>query len=138
MQDKVRIPAIGLIVLGILGVVGGVISLAMGGINAQQLVDAGMPADQAERFVGMMSAGGIVLQVLGLLLSGFIAWAGFQMLHLRSWTAAVVANVLVMIPCVTSCCCVIGLPIGIWGLVVLFNADVKRAFEGAPPPPPMA
>ena len=30
---------------------------------------------------------------------------------------------------VGSCCCVIGLPIGIWALVILLMGDVKRAFE---------
>jgi ABC-type proline/glycine betaine transport system permease subunit len=58
----------------------------------------------------------------------FVAWAGFQMLKLKSWTAAVVANVLMMIPCFSSCCCIIGVPLGIWGLIVLFNKDVKSAF----------
>ncbi len=41
-----------------------------------------------------------------------------------------VANVLVMVPCITSCCCVLGLPIGVWGLITLFDAEVKRSFQG--------
>jgi hypothetical protein len=28
-----------------------------------------------------------------------------------------------------SCCCVLGLPFGIWSLVVLLNEDVKNAFQ---------
>ena len=35
--------------------------------------------------------------------------------------------ILAMIPCVSGCC-LLGLPFGIWALMVLSNRDVKRAF----------
>jgi hypothetical protein len=34
-----------------------------------------------------------------------------------------------MVPCFTGCCCLVGVPLGIWSLIVLFNKDVKQAFE---------
>lgn len=130
MQEKVKLPAIGLIVLGILGVIAALISLVSGTVDAQQFIDFGMPVDQAEQVAEALQSGGVVLPILSLAISGFIAWAGFQMMNLKSWTAAVIANVLVMIPCVTSCCCLVGIPLGIWGLVTLFNAEVRRSFAG--------
>jgi ABC-type proline/glycine betaine transport system permease subunit len=97
-----------------------------------ELVLEWSPTDQredVEQFLAFFSGGGVVLYVVGLAVDVFIAWAGFQMLRLKSWTAAVVANVMMMIPCITSCCCVIGVPLGIWGLIVLFDKNVKSAFE---------
>jgi hypothetical protein len=40
-----------------------------------------------------------------------------------------------MIPCFTGCCCIPGLAVGIWSLVVLMNRDVKAAFAGTVEPP---
>ncbi len=130
MENKVMGPAIGLIVLGVLGALMQVASLLMG--SFAEMVLQWAPADQredVEQFLAFFSGGGAVLYVVGLAVDVFIAWAGFQMLKLKSWTAAVVANVMVMIPCITGCCCVIGVPLGIWGLIVLFDKDVKSAFE---------
>ena len=137
MQQKVKFPAIGLIVLGVLGILSALISMFMGALEASQLVEMGMPEDQATQIADLMGKGGVMMNVFALAVAGFITWAGFQMLHLRAWTAAVIANILVMIPCFTSCCCLFGIGIGIWGLIVLFNADVKRAFEGQATPPPL-
>ena len=41
------------------------------------------------------------------------------------WARA--GSILAMIPCVSGCC-LLGLPFGIWALMVLSNRDVKRAF----------
>jgi ABC-type proline/glycine betaine transport system permease subunit len=131
MENKVMGPAIGLIVLGILGALTQVTLLLMGNFDPEMLQDMDVPADQreqVEQFMSYVTSGGSVLYVVGIAIDLFVAWAGFQMLKLKSWTAAVVANVLMMIPCFSSCCCIIGVPLGIWGLIVLFNKDVKSAF----------
>ena len=136
MEKKVQIPAIGLIVLGILGLLMSALGLLQGALDPQSLIDAGMPAEDAPRIAELLSGPLVkVLSLAGILTCAFITWAGFQMLKLQSWTACVIANILVMVPCFTSCCCVLGIPLGIWGLVLLFNADVKRAFEGGGPSP---
>ena len=36
--------------------------------------------------------------------------------------------IVAMLPC--SGCCLLGLPIGIWAIIVLIDSDVKRAFNG--------
>ncbi len=130
MQNKVKVPAIGLVVLGVLGILAGLYGLFQGAPEVQDLVNAGVPQEQAEMIAKYSAGGGIALTILGLVASGFISWAGLQMLKLQSWPACVAANIMVMVPCFTSCCCLIGIPIGTWGLILLFNADVKRAFQG--------
>jgi hypothetical protein len=42
---------------------------------------------------------------------------------------AILASIITAIPCLTSACCLLGLPIGIWALIVLFQPDVKAAFR---------
>jgi hypothetical protein len=130
MQQKVKIPAIGLIVLGVIGVLACLYSLFAGAVDVNQLIEAGVPEAQAENAARILGGGGKVITVVCLAGALFVVWAGLQMKQLKSRGAAIAANILVMVPCVTSCCCIVGIPLGIWGLVVLFNADVKRAFEG--------
>jgi hypothetical protein len=38
------------------------------------------------------------------------------------------ASVIAMIPCISPCC-IVGLPIGIWAMVVLSKPEVKSAFH---------
>jgi hypothetical protein len=63
---------------------------------------------------------------LGLAANTLVLIAGIRMRALKSYVLCVVG-------CVASfafngCCCV-GLPVGVWAIVVLVNADVKAGFE---------
>jgi hypothetical protein len=53
---------------------------------------------------------------------------GVKMLSLSGRGLAITGSVLAMIPCVNSLCCIVGLPVGIWALVVLSDPGVKAAF----------
>jgi hypothetical protein len=50
------------------------------------------------------------------------------MKKLESYGLAMAASIIAMIPCVSPCC-LLGLPIGIWALVVLMKPEVKSAFH---------
>jgi hypothetical protein len=52
------------------------------------------------------------------------------MLKLQNHSLAMAASVIAAIPlpCVSPCC-LIGLPIGIWAIVVLMKPEVKSAFR---------
>lgn len=52
---------------------------------------------------------------------------GIQLARRRTWAVAVVGAIMALVPC--SCGFVVGLPIGIWALVVLFNPAVRAAFR---------
>jgi hypothetical protein len=132
-RERVKGPAIGLLVIGVLGVIASLYGVAqslfgLGGAitaeQAQELQDAGMP----EWAMGAMMGGSILFNVLGLAGSAFVAYAGLQMQKLRSHGLAQVASVLVMIPCVSSCCCIVGIPIGVWALIVLNKPEVRSSF----------
>lgn len=52
---------------------------------------------------------------------------GIQLARRRTWPVAVVGAIMALVPC--TCGFVVGLPIGIWALVVLFNPAVRAAFR---------
>ncbi len=132
-EQRVKGPAIGLIVTGILGAV-----LEIAGVVLNVLWAGSSPfADRDERlFVFFTGTWGAIGSVIGAAVAGFIVWAALKMMRLEGLPLAFVACVLALIPCLSPCC-VITLPFGIWGLIVLNDPVVKRAFEaaGAPGPP---
>ena len=76
----------------------------------------------------MSGALGAASAVLGLILGMVILLGAVQMKNLKSYTFAMISSVVAMLP--FTCCCVIGLPIGIWALIVLMKPEVKAVFQG--------
>jgi hypothetical protein len=120
-------PATGLLVTAILG---GAVQLL--GLFANML-GTGLSSLTAEgseqQIINWLSGGvGVASSAIGLLIAGLIIYAAMEMKKLRQWGLAVAASILAMVPCISPCC-IIGLPIGIWSLVVLMNDHVKSAFK---------
>lgn len=84
----------------------------------------------------MNAIGGIVSGVcfsigtLAGIVVNFMAAAKFKKAESRNFLIAV--SILNVIPCLASCC-LIGIPVGIYSLMVLFNAPVKNLFAVADP-----
>ena len=76
----------------------------------------------------MSGAFAIVSSIIGIAIAFFIIYAAMQMKKLTSWGLALAASIVAMIPCLSPCC-IIGLPIGIWALVILLKPEVKAAFS---------
>jgi hypothetical protein len=58
----------------------------------------------------------------------FILFGAFCLQTHRVYPIALLACILASIPCFSPCC-IGGMPFGIWGIVVLMQDDVKRAFD---------
>jgi hypothetical protein len=71
---------------------------------------------------------GIVGNLIGLVGSAFIIFAGMKMLKLEKFGLSMAGSIIAMVPCLSPCCC-IGLPIGIWSLIVLNKPEVKQSFR---------
>jgi hypothetical protein len=69
--------------------------------------------------------------VVVLALDALTIFAGWQMRKVQSWGVCVAGSIVAMLPC--SACCILGLPLGIWALIVLMSDEVKRAFSGEGP-----
>jgi predicted Zn finger-like uncharacterized protein len=70
---------------------------------------------------------GISGDILGIALAVLILVGALKMKSLSSYGLAMTACIVSMVPC-HACCC-LGLPFGIWGLVVLNKPEVKDAFS---------
>lgn len=77
-----------------------------------------------------MSSGtfGIVNELFCVAMSVLILVGAKKMQSLRSYEFAFTAAIVAMIPCLTPCC-FLGLPFGIWALVILNKAAVKSHFS---------
>jgi hypothetical protein len=92
----------------------------------KQFEDAGYTKSDVRRLViGFYAAFGI-----GNLLGSVLSMLGGSLMCARKARGfAILASIITAIPCLTSACCLLGLPIGIWALIVLFQPDVKAAFR---------
>ncbi len=133
VDSKLRVPAIGILITGVLGTgvsLYGVIASLVGSGNKTD-IPPGMPAE-AERllksYMSTMEAFTLPLNLLALILSVVTLLAGIRMLQRRSYTLVMTGVILGMLPCLSACCCV-GLPFGIWALVVLSDPEVRNSFR---------
>jgi tRNA A-37 threonylcarbamoyl transferase component Bud32 len=122
VRQRVWIPAVGLLVAGIincLAIVGAlvktVIWLIQEGFAARGSIFGFMPGAMELLVVGVMVAHAIVV-TLG-------AW---NLMQLRSRRLAIAGSILAMLPFFPGA--VVGLPMGIWALVTLRKREVKAAF----------
>jgi hypothetical protein len=121
--DQVAGPAIGLMVtagLGCLLQIAGVIMRAV--VPMRQM--PGYPA----RLNLLTSGLGVVGSVVAILMGGVIFFGAIKMKKLENYNLAMAASIIAMVPCISPCC-LIGLPIGIWALVILLKPEVKTSFH---------
>ncbi len=131
--DKVKAPAIALMVtagLGIVMIFFGIVMrfLGMAGDTSQLEGMEGMEPLIAVLEVTSSMSYMVVTSTIGLCVAGLIIFAAMKMMKLEMWGLCLGVSIAAAIPCISPCCCV-GLPIGIWAVIVLLNDDVKQAFH---------
>ncbi len=134
--NKLKTPAICLIVIGALNGLISILTL-LGGIARSAGIGGreSLPTKEAERFgfyVGTFAGYGSGL--LALVVAPVIIYGAIQMMKGKKYGFAKASAILAIIP-FTSCCFLIGIPIGIWALTVLSKSDVKALFRGENPSP---
>ena len=133
-RQKVSGPAIGLMItaaLGCLLVILKIVALLTGYNNFQPPSGANLSPQlqQIQQWaIQMNGTMGVVTGILGLAMCVLIFYGALQMQKLTNHGLCMAASIIAMVPCLSPCCC-IGLPIGIWALVVLSKADVKGFFH---------
>ncbi|HTF57927.1 MAG TPA: hypothetical protein VK661_11910 [Planctomycetota bacterium] len=124
-REAVKLPAMMLMVAAGIGAAWCILMLLL------NILGAGLSAMADEghgKVLNMLSGGlGIVINLVGLALAGFIVYGAVQMKNLQNHTMALMASIISLVPCLSPCC-VVGLPVGIWALVVLSKPEVKAAF----------
>lgn len=111
---RVQGPAIGLIVCAVIG--GLVQALAV-------IFQLSMGDGEAAQIAGAVVQGAIVAITTPLIIVGAL-----KMKSLNSYGMSITACILAMVPCFSPCC-LLGLPIGIWAIVVLNDSAVKSEFD---------
>lgn len=67
--------------------------------------------------------------VVGALVDVVVILGGIHLMRLRSRGWVVAGAILASLPCFTSCCCVLGLPLAIWVVTYSNRSDVRPYFE---------
>lgn len=150
---RVTVPAIFLIVVGVLNLLGSLAAFGAGYVYSQvspaeveKLIDAN-PKNKArvedwkreghtvEELLNMFVKGAVITGIVTLTAALLVILGGICMLSLKAYPLAIIAALLAAIPWVSPTgCCGLGEGIGIWALVVLLSADVRAAFgRGSPP-----
>jgi hypothetical protein len=129
VSEMVSGPAIGLIITGILNIIfaAGRTIITMLGVGGHMMQGTGNPEFE-KMFTAMMGTFGLALGILGVLGGILILLGGVKMKRLEAYGLSIAASIIAMIPCLSTCC-VVGLPIGIWALVVLSKPEVKSSFR---------
>jgi len=130
-----------LVITGLVNRALGLFCVVAGLIHINSPANSPVSVSEAERvgyYVGQFAA--IFVFLLGLVSAPVIIYGAVKMFNGSSYGWAKASSILAIIP-FTSCCFLIGAPIGIWALVVLSRPEVKMFFGrgGAnyqPPPPP--
>ena len=121
-------PAICMIVVAVLGLLLNSFGVVIALTGADFAVDPNAPPMLQQ--IVRDSKGPIPATVQGTcaLLSALTILGSAQMLRRKTWGLALGAAILSIVN-FGNCCCLIGLPVGIWGIVALTNQDVRDAFS---------
>jgi hypothetical protein len=130
--EQVNAPAILLMVTAGLGVVMSLVGLAQTVMGGNQLPPELLDDPNIAQYRSIIQAAqgiGGFANVLTLLLSGLTFFGALKMRKLENFGLSMAAAIIAIIPCFGPCCC-LGIPVGIWSLVVLNKPEVKSAFRG--------
>jgi hypothetical protein len=137
-RDRVSLPAIFLIILGLLSLAAAVTVLALIWMAPDVMMRSqydttkemfpNQPLPPYEEYVKQQQVTATLINILRVVMSILMTVGAMKMRSLEGYGLAMTASIIAIIPlCPNECCC--ATPFGIWGLVVLVNADVKRAFS---------
>lgn len=114
-------PAIALIVVGGINLVAAIARIGLG-----LLLQGEVAGDD---FFLLFNVGiNFGLGLVQLIAAICVLAGGFKMYHASSLGWSMAAAVIAMIP-IVSTCCLLGVPFGIWSIVVLNNPDVRGEFS---------
>jgi hypothetical protein len=115
------------------------VSLVSIGLNIYQAIDIANHPERARQIVQPetqeqaraiqlgFTVGGIGGALLAIVLNACIMLSAVLMIRMRDWSKARMGAIAAIIPCCSPLC--LSVPLGIWALVVLHQADVRQQFR---------
>jgi ribosomal protein S27E len=119
--ERLSGPAVGMMVTAGIGLL---FTCGIGALMVFALAAAPAGQQQADAFVGIAING--VGLLFGTVMAILVMYGAYKMKNGESYGMAMAASIIAAIPCLAPCIC---MPFGIWGIVVLNDADVKEAFQ---------
>ena len=126
-SEMVVAPAIALIVVAIVGLLASAVSI-FSALAIEPIIDPTDPPFFQQMQQNQSGPLPAAIHSAFLLLNLVILIGAIQMVRFKMWGYSLTASILAMIN-IGTCCCILGLPVGIWSLIVLFQPQVKNAFE---------
>ncbi len=127
--QKINGPAIGLMVTGGLGIVSNLFSVVIHLVRTvPPPTPAGLPPEFTRWFELMNGPVGLALALITMIIGVFVLFGGYKMQRLQGRVLAMVTAIVAIVPCFSPCC-VLGIPMGIWALVVLAKPEVRSQFD---------
>jgi hypothetical protein len=126
----VKGPAIALIITAVLGILyyasSGVFAIVTGGAMFQHDMPPNVPPEFQSFIRGMQGPVAGLVNLAIVALNAFVLFGAVKLMRLRSHGLVMAASIVALLPC--QCCCVLGLPFGIWALVVISKPEIKSQF----------
>jgi len=128
--EKVQAPALALQLVGVIGLLVQLLSLTANFFGTGFSMFGNLYHQHFSRAMRGLVSGtlGIFSSLIGLALAVVVILWAQKMKELKDYNLAIAASILVMVPCLSPCC-ILGLPVGIWSLLVLTQPEVKAAFS---------
>ena len=125
---KLMAPAIALLVVSVLGIGASLFNVVFS-FNKPN-IDPNAPPFVQEMQKGAVGPTAAVVQGVFVLVNAFIIFGAVQMLRQKMRGVAIAAAAVAMLN-FGSCCCILGIPVGIWSIIILLQEDVKSAFDAS-------
>ena len=130
-SQEVKGPAIALIVTASLGIIyylfNAIFCLAGGGMMFQSHMGGNVSPQMQQWIDNMRGPGAAAVSVLIAAVQGLVLFGAVKLLRLQSYALVMTAVIIAMLPCI-GCCCILGLPFGVWALIVINKPEVKSQF----------
>ena len=129
-EQLVAGPAICLMVTAGLGLLFGLIGLTSSLFFPGQVPSMPGLDPDVVHFIEKFAYGPIAIgtKIIGIAISALILVGGIRMQKLTSHGLSLAVAIIAMIPCLSPCC-LLGIPFGIWALIVLSKPEVKSQFN---------
>lgn len=135
-EDAVRLPGTLLAIYGGLTVLQYIVGLFMRSTDSWADRTLNLSGDippavaNAIRTLFAMPAPLLVAKdIVGILVGSAIIWGGIRMTRLQSRNWVMFAAILSLLPCFGSCGCCLGMPLGVWILVIVSRPNISRHFR---------
>lgn len=132
-KDAVSIPAILLMIASVMGVLFALLAVVASGESAMQWVldNPNVPQNIRDQLMNSPqdTTSGRLFYGFQALLSAFVFFGALKMKNLQNYGVAMAAAIIACLPCCGPCYGCFSIPLGIWSLIVINQADVKQSFR---------